>query len=198
MKNILSKIQKKSVLNNSKCIVHLGVIALVGAALVGAAVIIYVNSDGSSTRERLGSDNNNEVVEESEVDEEAEAESEEDKDGGAYHVLFNDDSIKGTMGDSQPMTTEIELKDAWAQTCDGLYSRWEGTVYQNTTLTTDAGKDERGGIGEFNFVINKGDGKLSADKSTITIKHRVNCYYCEDPWIELVGAVVGGAKEACK
>ena len=205
MKNILSKILKKSVFNNSEGIVHIGAIILFGVLVVGAAVIIYVNGDGTTVRERFGPGTDVETQDDSDTEEGHDADDEdsnddghEDKDDGAYHVLFNDDSIKGTMGETQPTTIEIELKDAWAQTCDGLYSGWEGTAIQTYRLTTGAGTDERSGEGEFSFVVNKGDGKLSADKSTITIKHQVNCTYCEDPWIELTGKVVGGSKEACK
>jgi len=196
MKNILSKISKTPMLKNSNGIVHLGVAALLGAMLVGAAVIIYVNRDGSSVRENLT--DREEIDNEQDDSDVKDEEDNDDEDSGAYHVVFDDDSIKGTQGESQPLTIEVGISNAWAQTCNGLYGGWKGKADNSWILTTDAGKDDRSGEGDFGFAISKGDGKLSADKSTITIKHQVNCIYCEDPWMILTGKVIKGQKVPCK
>lgn len=120
---------------------------------------------------------------------------EEEEDDGQYTVHFGDDCISGTQGETQPMTMEICVSNAWAQTCDGLHSRWEGTAHQKFILRTAAGEDVREGDGEFNFVVmdEPYDTKLSEDKKTLTIEQRMNCAYCEDPHMTLVGTISKGA-----
>jgi len=186
---------------NSKGIAHLAVLALMGVLVTSAAVIIYVrrNNSGGVDEVREPLNDRDQVVDEDNRDEEQgdEEDRNNDEDGGSYTVYFNDDCIKGDDGSDQPVEIEICLSNAWAQTCDGLYSRWEGTAHNKYAIRTSAGEDVREGDGEFHFTLNKNSPQLSADKKTLTIKHWMECPYCEDSSLEITGTIMQGAKEAC-
>jgi len=187
----------------SKGIAHLGIIAALGVLLLVASGVYFVNNsetppdeddvmtDGSGYPAVTIEDGGRDVEVDMNEDVPTDNQDQEKEDKGRpMTVHFNDDCVTGTQ---DPMTMEICSSNAWAQNCSGPYGRWEGTAHQRTSLKTSAGEDVREGDGDFDFVLNKNDGKLSSDGRTITLKHKVNCYYCDDPWFYLTGTIKEGA-----